>query len=310
LSETYDLITLGRCGMDLFSQNIGAPFAAIQGFDAHIGGSPTNIAVAASRLGLRVRAAHGGGAGPGGRLRAGAPGRRRDRHRLHPAQAGDEDGAGHCRRGAARPLPAGLLPRQPCRHLAGCGRCEGRASCSGTRAAALRHGAQPRLLPGGDALRRGAGRTRPASPPTSISICGPTSGPTPPRSARRWRGSCRWWMSSSARKKKPTRCSALRRRRSLPAGGWKRRRSTELDGAIDAVLAATPASTLVLKRGPRGATVHRARQAPVAVAGFPVTVLNTVGAGDAFAGGLLYGRCQGWDWPPVCAWPMPAAPSW
>ena len=51
---TYDLITLGRCGMDLFSQNIGAPFTAIQGFDAHIGGSPTNIAVAASRLGLRT----------------------------------------------------------------------------------------------------------------------------------------------------------------------------------------------------------------------------------------------------------------
>ena len=50
----YDLITVGRCGMDLFSQNIGAPFVEIQGFDAHIGGSPTNIAVAASRLGLRT----------------------------------------------------------------------------------------------------------------------------------------------------------------------------------------------------------------------------------------------------------------
>ena len=34
----------------------------------------------------------------------------------------------------------------------------------------------------------------------------------------------------------------------------------------------------------------------VQVPGFPVTVLNTVGAGDAFAGGLIYGRCQGWDW--------------
>ncbi|HRA68419.1 MAG TPA: PfkB family carbohydrate kinase, partial [Caldilinea sp.] len=50
----YDLMTLGRCGMDLFAQNIGADFAAITGFDAHIGGSPTNIAVAASRLGLRT----------------------------------------------------------------------------------------------------------------------------------------------------------------------------------------------------------------------------------------------------------------
>ena len=50
----YDLVTLGRCSMDLFSENIGAPFVEIESFAAHIGGSPTNIAVAASRLGLRV----------------------------------------------------------------------------------------------------------------------------------------------------------------------------------------------------------------------------------------------------------------
>ena len=31
-------------------------------------------------------------------------------------------------------------------------------------------------------------------------------------------------------------------------------------------------------------------------AGFPVSILNTVGAGDAFAGGLLYGYLKGWDW--------------
>ena len=50
----YDLITIGRCSMDLFAQDIGAPFPSITGFDAHIGGSPTNIALAASRLGLRT----------------------------------------------------------------------------------------------------------------------------------------------------------------------------------------------------------------------------------------------------------------
>jgi 5-dehydro-2-deoxygluconokinase len=85
---------------------------------------------------------------------------------------------------------------------------------------------------------------------------------------------------------------------------------TELDGAIDAVLAATPATRWCSNaaRGARRCTVRGRRPSPWQA--FPVTVLNTVGAGDAFAGGLLYGRCQGWDWPPVCAWPMPAAPSW
>ncbi|MCB0048400.1 MAG: hypothetical protein KDE24_02490, partial [Caldilinea sp.] len=43
-------------------------------------------------------------------------------------------------------------------------------------------------------------------------------------------------------------------------------------------------------------SVLAAGQDELRVPGFPVTVLNTVGAGDAFAGGLIYGRCQGWDW--------------
>ena len=33
----YDLITLGRCSMDLFSENIGAPFVEIESFSAHVG---------------------------------------------------------------------------------------------------------------------------------------------------------------------------------------------------------------------------------------------------------------------------------
>lgn len=50
---TYDLVSLGRCNMDLYSQDIDAAFADITGFDAVVGGSPTNIAIGVSRLGLR-----------------------------------------------------------------------------------------------------------------------------------------------------------------------------------------------------------------------------------------------------------------
>lgn len=50
---TYDLVSLGRANMDLFSQDIGAAFADIGGFDAAVGGSPANIAIGVSRLGLR-----------------------------------------------------------------------------------------------------------------------------------------------------------------------------------------------------------------------------------------------------------------
>ena len=54
--------------------------------------------------------------------------------------------------------------------------------------------------------------------------------------------------------------------------------------------------TLVLKHGAKGATVFDSAGAPIEAAPFPVEILNVLGAGDAFAGGLIYGRLQGWDW--------------
>jgi 5-dehydro-2-deoxygluconokinase len=51
---------------------------------------------------------------------------------------------------------------------------------------------------------------------------------------------------------------------------------------------------LVLKRGARGSTVFRPDRPPVDAAPFPITVLNVLGAGDAFASGFLYGYLQGW----------------
>ena len=48
----YDLITVGRVSMDLFALDIGAEFPDITGFETGVGGSPVNIAIGASRLGL------------------------------------------------------------------------------------------------------------------------------------------------------------------------------------------------------------------------------------------------------------------
>jgi 5-dehydro-2-deoxygluconokinase len=50
----YDLIAMGRCGIDLYSNDIGTPFIDIKSFAAYVGGSSTNIAVGAQRLGLRT----------------------------------------------------------------------------------------------------------------------------------------------------------------------------------------------------------------------------------------------------------------
>ena len=53
-TRSYDLITMGRSSIDLYSNDVGAPFSDIKSFAAYVGGSPTNIAVGARRLGLRA----------------------------------------------------------------------------------------------------------------------------------------------------------------------------------------------------------------------------------------------------------------
>jgi 5-dehydro-2-deoxygluconokinase len=50
----YDVITMGRSSIDLYSQDIGSPFNDIKGFDAFVGGSPLNIAVGCARLGVNA----------------------------------------------------------------------------------------------------------------------------------------------------------------------------------------------------------------------------------------------------------------
>ena len=47
-----DLITVGRISVDLYAQEAYQSFADPQTFRKSIGGSPTNVAVAAARLGL------------------------------------------------------------------------------------------------------------------------------------------------------------------------------------------------------------------------------------------------------------------
>lgn len=50
---TYDTLHMGRSCIDLYSNDIGAAFPDIRSFAAYVGGSPTNISVGTTRLGLR-----------------------------------------------------------------------------------------------------------------------------------------------------------------------------------------------------------------------------------------------------------------
>jgi 5-dehydro-2-deoxygluconokinase len=51
--KPFDLITMGRVGVDLYPEQIGVHLADVRTFAKSLGGSATNVAVAAARLGAR-----------------------------------------------------------------------------------------------------------------------------------------------------------------------------------------------------------------------------------------------------------------
>jgi len=54
MNKAYDSLHMGRSSIDLYSNDIGAPFVDIQSYAAYVGGSPANISVGAKRLGLKT----------------------------------------------------------------------------------------------------------------------------------------------------------------------------------------------------------------------------------------------------------------
>jgi len=67
-----------------------------------------------------------------------------------------------------------------------------------------------------------------------------------------------------------------------------------LEEAIEGILA-LGVDALIMKTGSRGAKIYFPDGRQQEVPGFPVEVLNILGAGDAFAAGFIYGSLKGWD---------------
>ncbi|AXK33293.1 5-dehydro-2-deoxygluconokinase [Streptomyces armeniacus] len=51
MTETFDVLTMGRIGVDIYPLQTGVGLADVETFGKFLGGSPTNVAVAAARLG-------------------------------------------------------------------------------------------------------------------------------------------------------------------------------------------------------------------------------------------------------------------
>ena len=52
MSSPYDVLTMGRIGIDLYPLQGGVGLDEVETFKRYLGGSATNVAVAASRHGL------------------------------------------------------------------------------------------------------------------------------------------------------------------------------------------------------------------------------------------------------------------
>ncbi len=63
----YELVAMGRAGVDIYPQQHGVPLEAVQTFEKFLGGSAANVAVAAARHGRRVALISGVANDPFGR---------------------------------------------------------------------------------------------------------------------------------------------------------------------------------------------------------------------------------------------------
>jgi 5-dehydro-2-deoxygluconokinase len=75
-----------------------------------------------------------------------------------------------------------------------------------------------------------------------------------------------------------------------------------LEEAIRCLFAHSGPEVLALKKGAHGSEAHFRDGKSVTAQPYKVEVLNVLGAGDAFAAGLLYARVQGQDWLEALKW--------
>lgn len=299
-TKTYDVITMGRSSIDLYSNDIGAPFEEISSFAAYVGGCPTNISVGTRRLGLRTALLTAVGEDQVGNFILHFLNREGVETRFIPRKPGKRTSA----------AVLGIQPpdRFPLTfYRDNCADIE--LTIDDVLAAPI---ADSRVL-----LITGTGLSK--EPIRSATLfaaeyarqVGATVALDIDFRPDQWHDPRAFGVAIR---------SALRlvdlvigtedeinaamlsdaSQISLTHSQVSDTRVTgDIDAAIAALLALGPRA-LVQKRGGEGARIHLANtEAPpnrIDAPGFPVEVANILGAGDAFASGLLYGYVQGWEW--------------
>ncbi|MDE2855917.1 MAG: 5-dehydro-2-deoxygluconokinase [Chloroflexota bacterium] len=287
----YDLITAGRVSMDLFARDIGAAFHDISAFESGVGGSPVNIAIGASRLGLKSIAFTAVGDDEVGRFVRHYLGAERVNTDFISVKKGRRTGMAVVGVQPPDNFPLLFYRENPADiHL------------SIDEATKLPLAEARALSLSGTALSRGSARDCCLFLAERAAAQGMTSFIDLDLRPDQWSHPLAF---------------GLHIRRLLPLVavviGTEEEFWAALSPAPEAVMAGESVTdreglhqmlraqardskaVLVLKRGERGVRVYAGRSTTDAP-GFPVEIVNTVGAGDGFASGLIYGWAQGWDW--------------
>ena len=299
-SRPYDVITMGRSSIDLYSNDIGAPFVEITNFAAYVGGCPTNISVGTRRLGLRSALLTAVGDDQVGNFILHFLQREGIETEFIPRKPG--------RRSSAVVLgiePPDRFPltyyRENCADI--------QLNIDDVMAAPI---ADSRVLlisgtglskePSRSATLFAAETAQQAGTPVALDIdFRPDQWDDPRAFGVTLRSSLRlvdivFGTDDEINAAMLTDASQVSLTHSQVSDA---RVSGNIDSAIAALLDLGP-RVLAQKRGAAGATVHlSSNEGPnthIDVPGFSVEVSNILGAGDAFASGFLYGFVKGWDW--------------
>jgi len=298
--RTYDVIAMGRSSLDLYSTDLGAPFEEITGFAAYVGGCPTNISVGTRRLGLRAALLTAVGDDQVGNFIL---------HFLEREGVATQ----HIPRKPGRRSSAVVLGIQPPDRFPlvfyrdNCADIE--LTIDDVLAAPL---ADPHVLlitgtglskePSRSATLFAAEQARAGGARVVLDIdFRPDQWHDPRAFGVTLRAALRLvdiliGTEDEINAAMLTDAAQVRLTHSQVSDA---RVGGDLDAAIAGLLALGPVA-LIQKRGAAGARVHLAAAAggPTRrdVPGFPVEVVNILGAGDAFAAGFLYGYIHGWAW--------------
>ena len=296
----YDVITYGRSSIDLYSNNIGSSFVEIKEFGAFVGGSPLNIAVGAKRLGLNSALLTAVGNDMVGKFLLNFLKKEGVETAFIPVKDNARTSA----------VILGIEPPDNFPLVYYRDNCaDSKINIDDVMKADI---ANSRLIefsatalniePSRSAAFYAAERAVENSIPVLVDLDFRADQWHDPRAygvtARAFLNYCTMAIGTeeeilATMLKYPSQIKIKNQQISAPEI------SGNVDESIKAILK-TGVEALIVKRGEKGSSVFLKDGTVIDVPGFPVEVVNILGAGDAFAAGFIYGYLHGWDWFKAC----------